>query len=77
MKCKLVIYCFDENFNYILKMYWNKRLDTFTFNNPTLLNPEEVYELMKQYYSTNSYTEVVKNIEGNEYNNYYIYSIEV
>lgn len=71
------MYFLNENFEIKIKMYWNKRLNEFTFGKPTLLSPKEAYEIMVNKYSNKEYIETVLDANDIEYNNYYIYSVEV
>lgn len=61
---RIYTYCFSrDNKEPKLKMYWNKRLNSWEFNKPTLVTFLEAYWFVINKYSCNEHKEVVYGIE--------------
>lgn len=72
---RIYCYCFDKDDNLpSLKMYWNKRLNSWEFNKPIVVKYLEAYWFVVNKYLCNEYKEIVD--IDNRYFNYYYYGIE-
>lgn len=74
MRFRIICYCSSDYNDPDLKMYWNKRLNKWTFNNPTIVDYIYAWDFITSKYSKKDYIET--NDEDDSIN-YYLYGLEI
>lgn len=73
MRFRIVCYCSSDYDDPYLKMYWNRRLYKWTFNNPTIVDYTYAWDFITKEYNKKDYIET--NDEDKSIN-YYLYGVE-